>query len=179
MTFVAGMLGAAMLALVGLVAAELGFARDGIKEAAPAVMFPSIPSTARPSPAYAGDNDAWTLTALARPLLNPGRRPHSAPASSATLPASPPRLAGTVVSPAGKRAIFAASGKPAIAEEGDHIGAWTVQAISAGTVTLLGPGGTQELRVSFEQSVPNQDRMAALPSGSAPHVRTHRRSEVK
>jgi len=178
-TFVAGMLGVTLLALMGLVAAELGFARNGIEEAAPAVMSSRLPSTPRPSPAYAEEVNAWTLTALARPLLYPVHRPYLAPAPSAALPASPPRLMGTLVSPAGKRAIFAASGKPATAEEGDHVGAWTVQAISTGTVTLLGPGGMRELRVSFEQSVPNQDTMVALPSDSTRHVRTHRRSKAE
>lgn len=86
---------------------------------------------------------------------------------------------GTLVSLAGKRAIFVASGKPAIAEEGGHIGAWTVQAINTGTVTLLGPGGVRELRVSFEQSVPNQDRIVAFPSASTRPVRTHRRLEAE
>lgn len=86
---------------------------------------------------------------------------------------------GTLVSLAGKRAIFVVSGKPAIAEEGGHIGAWTVQVISIGTVTLLGPGDVRELRVSFEQSVPNQDRMVALPSDPTRHIRTHKRSEAE
>jgi hypothetical protein len=57
-----------------------------------------------------------------------------------------------VVGPTGSRAIFAgADGKSRAAAEGDAVGAFTVQAIGPGRVTLSGSDGDRVLRPTHVQ----------------------------
>lgn len=115
------------------------------------------PVSAEPRQASAADHtNDWVAAILARPLFSPDRRPppedgQGRAASSTTLP----RLAGVLVSPSGKAVFFAgdAGGKPVIVREGGRVGAFTVQVIEAGQVTVTGPEGTQVLRPVFEHNV--------------------------
>jgi hypothetical protein len=69
------------------------------------------------------------------------------------MPQELPRLAGVVVGPFGRSAIFAVDGsKPVVATEGSHVGAWFVRSIAGGTVEVTGPGGTLTLHPSFQSS---------------------------
>ncbi len=171
---------AAALALAGTIAAELTLP-ESTPEQAVAVEAPELLPSAPPPPSdYRDQNATRALTALARPLFNSDRRP-TAPPPDVAPTASPitlPRLAGTVVSPSGKRAIFAAGDKPAVMAEGSRIDAWTVQAISAGTVTLTGPDGPHVLHVSFATGdTAHKVRVVELPLSLRP-VRPHNRIKV-
>ena len=79
---------------------------------------------------------------LARPLFSPTRRPAEKAVQDASTPgpAAPlPRLAGVIVTPGGRWAIFAASGgKPATLREGDRLNGFVVQDIRPGHVSLRG-----------------------------------------
>ncbi len=170
----------AALALAGTIAAELTLP-ESTPEQAVAVAAPQpMPPAAPPPSDYRDQNATRSLTSLARPLFNQGRRP-TAPVPDATPAPSPtslPRLTGTLVSPGGKRAIFAVGDKPAVMREGGRIDAWTVQAISAGTVTLTGPDGPRVLRLNFAAAEPTRQAQAVeLPLSLRP-VRTHSRMEV-
>ena len=122
----------------------------------------------------------WAATSLARPLFAPGRRPPAQAAAAAKLDAPAPdlpRIAGTMVTPAGRRAIFAAKGdKPLVVGEGAQVGGFTVQSIKAGQVTLLGPAGVRVLSPTFDPDAPvpaapvqvPQLPQAPPPPGAAP-----------
>ncbi len=88
---------------------------------------------------------------LARPLFDPNRRPVEAEAGSTPALDGLPRLAGVLVSPTGRIAIFAAAskGSPISLSEGGKIGPFIVENISAGQVVVKGPDGTRTLHPSF------------------------------
>ena len=159
----------AVLALVlsGTLAWELD-ASDPPQEA---VRSPS-PLAAGPGAAIATapDRAAEVQTVLGRPLFDPRRRPASQPNAPATPPPSPasvPRVSGVLVSAAGRSAIFSLPGneKALVAHEGGQVGGFTVQSISSGQVTLLGPDGTTVLRPTLRKGLPAQAPVAVLPLG--------------
>ncbi len=98
---------------------------------------------------------------LARPLFSPARRPpvaKAAPGAAAVIP----RLTGVLISPEGRRVIFAdAVGKPVAAGVGDRIGAYAVQSIEVGRIVLTGPDGPRIVTPAF-------DPRPAAPAGSRP-----------
>ena len=96
-----------------------------------------------PDPAHV---QGWTTTILARPLFSQSRRP----AATVTSGPQQPRLAGIVVGPAGRKAIFAGSGdnRGVVVAAGQQAGAWHVVAIDADSVRVLGPEGPRVLRPS-------------------------------
>lgn len=164
-------------ALVATIWLELrGRSRDSEVMVAPAPGA-VVPATGR---LVAPDRDQLArlaATVLARPLFSPGRRP---PAAAAAGPAAPapglPRIAGVFVTPAGRRAIFAADkgGKPVVVGEGGQIGAFTVKSIRDGQVTVHGPEGERVLSPAFDPEasapVPNSPATfgatpAATPAG--------------
>jgi hypothetical protein len=103
----------------------------------------------------------WVATVLARPLFSPDRRPPSegSVAVGDPIPDGLPRLAGVMVGPFGRSAIFAVDGeKPLVLREGGRVNAWTVRLIRAGEVEVEGPGGTRTVRPSFQSSpeAPNE-----------------------
>ncbi len=108
-----------------------------------------------PSPPPRTDHtDAWVSTVLARPLFSPDRRPpaDAAAAAGSRLPGLP-RLAGIIVGPFGRSAIFAPDGnKPLVVQEGARIAAYTVKSIEATQVRLVGPDGARVLYPSFESN---------------------------
>jgi hypothetical protein len=113
------------------------------EQVAPAASFAS-----RPIANHTGD---WVATVLARPLFSPDRRP----ANVATTVVGGslvglPRLAGIMVGPFGRSAIFATGdAKPMVVEEGAHIASYTVKSIESMQVRLLGPNGEQVLYPTF------------------------------
>lgn len=105
-------------------------------------------------------------TILARPLFSPSRRSENAAPVPVhgTAPALP-RLAGVMVSPDGKSAIFAGTGggKPVVIQEGAHIGEYVVGSIDVGTVTIVGPGGHRVLRPAFDPN-PAPKTVSVVPA---------------
>jgi hypothetical protein len=90
------------------------------------------------------DNEALVARLLARPLFTAGRRP-PAPVPVAALPAAPPpqqpewrdwRLAGIVVGPTQREALFTRGNEKRPLVEGGEIDGWTLVAVEAGGVTL-------------------------------------------
>lgn len=60
-------------------------------------------------------------------------------------------MTGVIVTPAGRRAIFVnGAGKPTVVTEGERIGAYAVQSIEAGRVTLAGPDGQRVVATAFD-----------------------------
>lgn len=137
--------GVVALALGGAVAAEL--AAPGAAPVGAAPMPGRVPVAAA-VPGEVGRVDGWVGTILARPLFSPSRRP--AATAAAPGPGGLPRLAGVIVGPEGKTVIFAAGeGAPILAHEGGQVGAYRVQSIGAGEVTVRGPEGVRVLRPAF------------------------------
>lgn len=98
-------------------------------------------------------NGTWEAMILERPLFNRDRRPVATPGVAGGAAPGLPRLAAVVVHPTGRTATFvpADGGKPVVAREGTRVGGFTVQAIQAGQVTVLGPDGVRVLHPSFDQ----------------------------
>ena len=118
------------------------------------------------SPPYAEHAREWITTVLARPLFSPDRRP-AADATSATGRSLPglPRLAGVMVGPFGRSAIFALEGsKPIVVQEGGAVAAYRVKSIEPEEVRLIGPDGVEVLKPSFAQG-PNKVAGAAASPG--------------
>lgn len=138
--------------LLGALGLELGAAsRD---DEAVGMAPSSIPASPSPRQAVPANLDAaWEATILGRPLFNRDRRPVAAPGVTGSAAPGLPRLAAVVVHPTGRTATFAPAdgGKPVVAREGTRVGSFTVQAIQAGQVTVLGPDGVHVLHPSFDQ----------------------------
>lgn len=174
----------ALLVIAALLAAALA-AEIALDQSGGTLAVPSRPAAA---PVAVGlstkdgsdQSPAWVATALARPLFNTDRRPAAAKTASAA-PTALPRLAGIVMTPTGRQAIFAASagGKPLTVVEGAKMGLYTITRIEDGAVSVIGPDGASQIRLSFatgpEASATNADTGAAgatigtfPPPGSSP-----------
>ena len=142
-------------ALGGVVALELVGMPGSDAVAAPLAIRPSAPIAARAHPA-----ESWpdrTGVILERPLLSPTRRPYAkAKPGSANVLNALPRISGIVVMPDRKSVIFAAvgEGRPTVAGEGGRLGAFLIQSIEPGEVTVSGPDGLLVLRPSFKSTAP-------------------------
>ncbi len=154
----------AAAALGGTVALELGRRLPDSDLMVPATA--PLPAPAAPASAPAAEaDDAGRRVAevLARPLFSPGRRPAAQAAKPAAATAPLPRMTGVIVTPAGRRAIFAnGAGKAVVVMEGGRIGAYAVQSIEAGRVTLAGPDGQRVVAPTFDP------KPAARTTGPAP-----------
>ncbi len=92
-------------------------------------------------------------TILARPLLNPDRRPARQPGM--TVDNTLPRLSAIIVIGGTRHAIFAASGeKPQLVAEGSEISGFRLKTVAPDKVDLLGPDGLVTLRPQFISAVP-------------------------
>ncbi len=104
---------------------------------------------------------AAAATALARPLFSHDRRPpvqRQAPAPPALVEETP-RLAGIVIAPSGRRAIFAeANGRSRSIPEGGQLGHLVVKIIGPGEVAVTSPEGDRVLRPSFVKTEPSGAR---------------------
>ena len=160
------MSGAAGFVMLGLVAAaaagaigwELSVAGSA-RPSASGIPVPAVSAPTRPTDRGARVADL-TGGILARPLFSPNRRPSvidSAP-GGATGDEPLPRLAGIMVSPAGRSAIFAGGPRGVVVPVGGRVGRYDVRAIEPGAVTLLGPEGLRTVRPSFDPNRP-------VPSG--------------
>ena len=143
--------GAVVLGLSGAVAWELvGPAQ------APRVPGPVRAETVRPEPAAARPDDTPkdVVKILARPLFSPGRRPLAPDVVAEATPAAAvlPRLAGVLVTAAGKSAIFAAEPRATVVQEGGKLGRFTVRSIEPGQVVVAGPDGLRTVQPSFDLS---------------------------
>lgn len=97
-----------------------------------------------------GDEADAARRILARPLFNPDRRPVPGAAGAAAAgPASPPRLAGILVTPDGRKAIFAVDNRSVVVREGGRIGGFLVTRIADAEVTVAGLAGPLSLRPSY------------------------------
>ena len=114
-----------------------------------AILAPPRPAAAGPLATPAADRvGAWVVTALARPLFSPTRRPSAI--GSAMSGDGVPRLTGIVVGPFARKAMFApAHGKSVVLGEGDRIESYTVTSIEPGQVRLSGVDGERVLHTSF------------------------------
>jgi hypothetical protein len=111
----------------------------------------------RPAPNAAADQvRRWAAASLARPLFNPDRRPVAAAGAGSDGAAALPRLSGIMITSAGRRAIFAATGvgKPQVVLEGGTIGGNLVQSITLGEVVLIGPDGRHSLHPTYDGARP-------------------------
>jgi hypothetical protein len=107
--------------------------------------------------------DDLLATSLARPLFSRTRRPPAAAlgddAGADAL--ADKRLAGIIVAPDGRFAIFAVSGaKPLTVTEGATVGDWRVEKIAATEIALSGPNGTKVLKPT-----PDTDLVRQAPPG--------------
>ncbi len=114
----------------------------------------------------------WVPVILSRPLFSANRRPSPKTAAGTTdaKVTALPRLAGVLVSSSGRSAIFAGpqGGKPITATEGNRIGAFLVQVIEAGRVTVLGPNGPLTVHPAFD-STKAPEQPVVPPSPMANH----------
>jgi hypothetical protein len=167
-------LGALALTLAGIIGFELRPRAAGNEPAGRADVM--TPPARRMLDTPDGRGAGRAEVALARPLFSENRRPASLPPPSAATPASLPRLTGTLIGPFGRRALFVegSSGKPFALVERDRVGAWTVEAISEGHVTLRGPDGARSVRVGFKAPPPADQTVQA--SSAARRIRRHNRT---
>ncbi len=109
---------------------------------------PVIPEAGRDAAADAAIGQR-AQTILARPIFSQDRRPPAVADSNAVQPL--PRLTAIVIAAGNRRAIFSEPGeKPLLAGPGGEVGAYRLQAITAGSVALLRPdGGVTMLRPQF------------------------------
>ena len=153
------LLGLLAVGLAALIMRELEDAPGAISPAPPPVRPSAAPAVAAAPPEHGRD---WLAQSLARPLFNPDRRP--APVAAASADGGPadalPRLTGILVTPSGRRAIFAGEDRPRVLQEGGVIGPYTVRSISNGTIELSGPDGPRLLQPSFTED----DARGRVPS---------------
>ncbi|WP_458094231.1 hypothetical protein [Roseomonas sp. WA12] len=157
-----GLLASALSAIILLDLDPTGNMEANLPQAAPRRVAPAT------SPASAGGGPGrtaeWAATVLARPLFNPDRRPLMqgsavAPTSGTALP----RLTGTLVTSAGRSAIFASGPAPVVVQEGGRIGGYTVMRIEPGQVLLTGPGGARTVNPGFDPTRPAAPVAARSP----------------
>ncbi len=158
----------AAAALGGIIALELGQRLPDGDIMVPATA--SLPVSAAPASTPAGETDdagRRIAEVLARPLFSPGRRPAAQAAARPAPAAAPlPRMTGVIVTPAGRRAIFVnGAGKAVVVMEGGRIGAYDVQSIEAGRVTLAGPDGQRVVAPAFD---PKPAPRTAAPAPGLP-----------
>lgn len=128
------------------------------------------PTPAGPTSATADRTGTWVAAMLSRPLFDPHRRP---PISGGELAGEGlPRLAGVLVGPFGRSAIFAGptGGKSVVVTEGDRLDGYVIEAIRPTEVTVLGPEGRRVLHPTFEPDVPpvRGTPVAAMPGVTLP-----------
>jgi hypothetical protein len=95
-------------------------------------------------------------TALARPLFSSTRRPAANAAAGAAVDGdlADKRLAGIVMTPARRIAIFAVNGdKPLHVSEGEDVSGWRVESITRREVSLSGPSGTKVLQPKLDPNL--------------------------
>jgi hypothetical protein len=159
-----------LTAVIGLEIAFVGNDDRPEERAAP----PAAPGAGGAHPPGAGAAKLVDVI-LGRPLFNSDRRPTADDNSLGRAGQSGdlPRLAGVIVTPDGRRAIFEPGGgkRPVVVDVGDALGAWRVREIATDAVTVVGPGGAQRLEPkpdpSHTSTPPNATNAASAPPPAA------------
>jgi hypothetical protein len=99
------------------------------------------------------DTSDWADAILQRPLFTVGRRPPKAGHGIHTLSGTGlPRLAGIMITPSSRRAIFMPDGgKPMTLPEGASLDDDTIKQITPDRVLLSGPKGTTVLMLTYDK----------------------------
>jgi hypothetical protein len=128
----------------------------------------NAPAKSGASASTGGDNPSLVAQILARPVFTPGRRPPEPAARSPVAPIPEPpaqqwewRLAGIMVSPSKREALFARDDLKVAVSEGEDIDGWTLVAIAADAVQIEGLGVKRTLRPEFDPAA-----VAAAPAAS-------------
>ncbi len=123
-----------------------------------------------PADAAAAQTRRWVADSLARPLFTPDRRPLAQAQAQSDKFSGLPRLSGIMITPTGRRAIFAATGrgKSDVVAEGGRVGSYLVQSISIGEVVLIGPDGRHSLHPTFDRAFPAMTIVPPVVSYQAP-----------
>jgi len=137
--------------LTGVALLELGCVLHAVMPPAGAEPAPAAAVASpnpRPDPVAPKWPPARLDAILARPLFTPGRTPARPERAPSPPSATPPRLAGLIVTGDERRAIFASAKgeRPVVVGTGGRLGPFTVTAIDASTVELAGPDGVRTLR---------------------------------
>lgn len=164
--FLLGLLATALSAAILLQFDPAGSDPAGLPQPAPRGTAPVAAPVPGSGPAP-GQAAGWVAATLARPLFSPDRRPPPIDGAARPADAPLPRLTGTLVTTAGRSAIFAGAEAPVVVGEGGRIGTFTVHLIESGRVTLLGPDGQRTLRPSFDPT-PRGARSPTTVSGALP-----------
>ena len=117
-----------------------------------------------------GRYDELLATILARPLFSATRRPPPRGGNDTTAESglTDTRLAGIVIAPGHRIAIFAPNGaKALVVGEGETVSGWRVESITPREVSLSGPGGTKTLQPKFDPNLAPPP-IAAVGSGNPP-----------
>jgi hypothetical protein len=119
---------------------------------------------------------------MERPLFSPGRRapsPQAAAPPAAVVEAPPPewnwRLAGLMVGPDRREALFARGSDKRVVPEGEAIDGWTLAAVRPNGVTLAGRGGERTL--SPERQTPRETN-ARIIAGEAERNSEKKRADA-
>jgi hypothetical protein len=157
----------------GLILVEIGSRGSDIPVVESRV--PQVESKSVPPRTEKPRLDDLIATALATPLFSPTRHP---PEASAASDAADPgltnvRLAGIVIEPDRRIAIFAVTGgKPLVVTEGEAVQNWRVDSISPEQVSVIGPTGTRILEPKPDANVIRPRPPAPIPtqppSGGSP-----------
>jgi hypothetical protein len=151
----------------GIIVAEL-YSVSGepsaVAAAAPRPRAP--PPTARRQPDRPDD---LVAVILARPLLSPSRRPPVSGANEAVASdLAGNRLAGIVIEPDRRTAIFAVPGaKPLILTEGESVSGWQIESITPTEVSLVSRSGTKTLQPTLDPNPPAPPRAPTRAAAAA------------
>jgi hypothetical protein len=127
-------------------------------------------------PAPAIDLERSAASIRARPLFTPGRRPAAPPppvmlAEAVVVHQLTARLAGLMIQPGRREALFATDGqKPIAVALGDRIEGWTVTSIEPDGVMLSGPSGERRLTPTGSEHSTSEPSTQAKPSSSGQAV---------
>ena len=161
---------AAWIALLVIATASASLLRATLTDTPTAILapIPSRTTAVPPLPGTAPD----IAEALARPPFAPSRRAahpiDDAPPADAAEPPTAHRLAGIIIGPNLRQAVFAPTdgGRPLVLGEGERIDGETILAIAPDAVTLAGPAGPHRLLPRFDAALPQPPRRATLPPPS-------------
>lgn len=128
-------------------------------------IFPRLP------PPPAADTVAANLD---RPVFSPTRRPAEVAQNGAAGPElTDKRLAGIVIEPDRRFAIFAIAGaKPLTVTEGDDVSGWRIETITAREVSVRGPAGVKTLQPEMDKNAPAPVRTPLAAASERPPARS-------
>lgn len=123
---------------------------------------PSKPMPIEPMLASAAPKpEELSTTALAAPLFSRTRRPAEQAGAETVQELPDLRLAGTIIEPGHRIAIFAVPGaKPLVRSEGEALNGWRLENILPHAVSLSGRPGTRTLEAKPDQTLKRQPVVA-------------------